>query len=361
MSPDFHYRRYLERRHFGSLDALRCLSIVAVIWAHGPGETAKWYVLRSGRLGVELFFAISGFLITTLLLRERQSTGEISLRLFYARRALRIFPLYYAVLAVYIVMVLALSRGSPPGREFIHNLPYFVSYTANWFVGVSAVFSFAWSLATEEQFYCAWPWVEKYFGRASWLIMAGFVLAILAVRLGRIPLSGFPLKVAFSIALPICCGVLLAHLLHERRGYYVAFRCFGWRGAPLAALAGSLVLIGMHSNKLVIGLAFTSIVGSCVIREDHWLRPVFASRVCVRIGVVSYGMYLMHGLAYNAVEVAAARIGLSRYGIAVFLAALALTFLMASFSYRYYEAFFLRRKPRARAGKPEVLAVQQAV
>jgi peptidoglycan/LPS O-acetylase OafA/YrhL len=71
---------------------------------------AQWYLLRRGRLGVELFFAISGFLITTLLLRERRDTGRISLRSFYTRRTLRIFPPYYTILAVYIGLVMVGAR-----------------------------------------------------------------------------------------------------------------------------------------------------------------------------------------------------------------------------------------------------------
>src|SRR5215831_11452940 len=115
------HRAFLEVRRFGSLDGLRAISILAVIWSHGPGQTAKWELARSGRLGVDLFFAISGFLITTLLLREQSASGGISLRQFYARRALRIFPLYYAVLALYCVLMAA-SRNTNSGSGFFSHL-----------------------------------------------------------------------------------------------------------------------------------------------------------------------------------------------------------------------------------------------
>ena len=98
-------RRFVETRHFPALDGLRGLSILAVIWHHAVDPAGIW-----GYFGVSLFFAISGFLITTLLLRERAATGRISLRNFYMRRTLRIFPLYYAVVALYVVVVLV--RGS---------------------------------------------------------------------------------------------------------------------------------------------------------------------------------------------------------------------------------------------------------
>src|SRR5437870_3157565 len=91
------YGEFRQTRYFGALDGLRCLSIVAVVAFHTLRGTSSPIVLR-GNLGVDLFFLISGFLITTLLIRERSQYGAISLKKFYIRRTLRIFPLYYAVL-----------------------------------------------------------------------------------------------------------------------------------------------------------------------------------------------------------------------------------------------------------------------
>src|ERR1700733_8095947 len=103
------FDRFAAMRRFAALDGLRALSVIAVVWHHtsgtpGPAISAKGY------LGVDFFFAISGFLITTLLVREHAATKTISLRKFYARRALRIFPLYYATLAVYVALIAATRR-----------------------------------------------------------------------------------------------------------------------------------------------------------------------------------------------------------------------------------------------------------
>jgi peptidoglycan/LPS O-acetylase OafA/YrhL len=90
------YERFREIKIFNSLDGLRCLSIVAVVWHHVAGHWLSGVHLMSvGYLGVDFFFVISGFLITTLLLREKEKYGRISLKNFYMRRSLRIFPLYY--------------------------------------------------------------------------------------------------------------------------------------------------------------------------------------------------------------------------------------------------------------------------
>jgi peptidoglycan/LPS O-acetylase OafA/YrhL len=153
---------FLNTRTFHDLDGLRAISVIAVVWHHTAALAfPDVHVLQQGLYGVDFFFAISGFLITTLLLREHRRTGRISYRRFLGRRALRIFPLFYVVLATYVLLTIATRRGTPEATEFFHNLPAFATYTSNWFVdlehGTSVTFYFAWSLATEEQFYLLWP------------------------------------------------------------------------------------------------------------------------------------------------------------------------------------------------------------
>lgn len=140
-SPSAH-QAFLLSRFFGSLDGLRCLSILAVVLHHSAGTHGAFSRLD---LGVSLFFAISGFLITTLLLRERDGRGDISLTGFYVRRSLRIFPLYYAVLGLYILLVFFTERDARVRSEFFHHLPAFLTYTSNWFVSLEGrvIFYFA--------------------------------------------------------------------------------------------------------------------------------------------------------------------------------------------------------------------------
>jgi peptidoglycan/LPS O-acetylase OafA/YrhL len=126
------YADFSRTKFFTSLDGLRALSILGVIWSHVWYTSGLRYfnkletipVLRMGGFGVDVFFCISGFLITTLLLRERSRNGKISLRDFYIRRSLRIWPLYYVTLAVYVVLVLTLQRGTGRDKIFFHYFPY---------------------------------------------------------------------------------------------------------------------------------------------------------------------------------------------------------------------------------------------
>src|SRR5690349_17019747 len=110
--------------------------------------------------GVDLSFSISGFVITTLLVREFLRTGRINIRRFYARHALRLFPLYFTVLSVYVALVFIAGAGTPAGSTFLEHIPAYATLTANWAVplanGNDTIFYFAWSLATQEQFYLLW-------------------------------------------------------------------------------------------------------------------------------------------------------------------------------------------------------------
>lgn len=145
------------------LDALRAIAVLAVMFHHFVPARAQWPLFAAipfGQLGVKLFFVLSGFLITGILLRARSKLGDqpravlSALAGFYARRSLRIFPLYYLVIAVCLVL------NVPPVRD---ELLWLATYTLNlrisyqgWYPEHVAHF---WSLAVEEQFYLLWPWV----------------------------------------------------------------------------------------------------------------------------------------------------------------------------------------------------------
>jgi len=332
------FQEFQARRHFGSLDGLRCLSILAVIWHHTGGRAfPDSILLQHGPYGVSLFFVISGFLITTLLLREKRRTGDIGMKNFIVRRTLRIFPLYYTVLLAYTVLVLALEHSSPEGQGFFSNLKYYATYTSNWFVPLTdgrVIFYFAWSLATEEQFYLVWPWVEKFLRPA---LAAPLVALVIAASI-------YWDVLAFAA---VGMGVLLAHLLDTPRGHALAWPLLRWRwAAPLLMLALLGVMAWPAAGGVMPLVVMTLLVGATVIREDHWLRPVLAQSIVVKIGQVSYGMYLMHMLAYNVVKKAVSALGGGGMGqwALVFGLTVTVAFGAAFLSYRYYESIFLRMK-----------------
>src|SRR6185503_1366430 len=307
-------------------------------------------ILGTGRRGVILFFAISGFLITTLLLREHDRHGSISLAGFYARRALRIFPLYYGVLAVYTALLL-LTRTDAAAAQFFDNLPYFLTYTSNWYAR-SGIFAFAWSLAAEEQFYCTWPSVIRYARpkRAIWFVVFLLLAALWWSAAGTPPLmrSSFVFRVLASVQMAICWGCLLAYLLHHRRGFHLAHVILGHRLAVpvivLATLLTQLVPVRIAYGHFMLA----ALVGACVVREDSWLAPVLKWRPIVHIGVVSYGIYMLHGLVFNALDLASPGLlgGWEPHSVSGFAVSMVLTTALATLSFRYFEGPFLALKSR---------------
>jgi peptidoglycan/LPS O-acetylase OafA/YrhL len=356
------HERFLGNKYFGSLDGLRAISIIAVVWHHSSFHGAG--LLGHGYYGVQLFFAISGFLITTLLLREQDRAGRISLKNFYIRRTLRIFPAYYAVIALYTVVVVLMDH-TPAGSKFLSNLPYFATYTSNWFVvkydwfrhHERIVFYFAWSLATEEQFYLFWPSIVR-FARVRYLPVAVMVLLLVleegtrwALGVGWFTVDPLVVRIVLSIAPPICLGCLAAYLLHWAAGFRLAHRIAGqlW-SAPLAM--GSLVfLLSLDDTypPLAIIFAMAYLVVACAIRPDHLLRGFLEHSWLRHVGTVSYGVYLLHMLAINVVH---RILGEDAGGGTVFALSLPLTIVGATISYRFFEQRFLALKDRFTSSAP---------
>lgn len=357
------HEQYLKTRFFGSLDGLRCFSIVWVIGFHCQLDNTRLF--HAGAWGVELFFIISGFLITTILLREVSARGAVSLKNFYARRALRIFPLYYATLVLYIALVAALEYGSVREAFFSH-LPAYVTYTSNWFVdrygAQRVIFAFSWSLATEEQFYLLWPSVLRFAGkgRAPVLILlitlVGAISAQALSFLALLPFGQPGNRIVASVEPTILLGCLLAYAFNDVRWFN---RLRSWLGArwsaPLAACFTALTYFGLlHAPaepvfKCALNSTFVFslllVVATCCIREDHGLAPALRNSTVRYIGAISYGLYLLHMLAMNFTKKVSTSHDWQFFGMTLLLA-----IGLASASYWLFERPLLKLKSRFSAG-----------
>jgi peptidoglycan/LPS O-acetylase OafA/YrhL len=344
------FERFRATRFFPSIDGLRAISILAVILYHCdvplPGVLGP-----QGFYGVSLFFVISGFLITTLLLREQDDTGAISLPNFYVRRTLRIFPLYYAVLAAFCVATFIFDRHSAEGEAFWEHLPWFVFYMNNWVIALGSarvIFAVSWSLATEEQFYLFWPSMVAFAPR-RWMAAAaisGLMIGTWTMRvlIGRhiVDFGVIPNRMATSIAPEICMGCLLAFALHSRRSFEALYRVLSWRWSAVVALAAFLLLTALPVSSSAIHLVLVALLGAVVVRPDHVLRPFLESRTMRHIGVTSYGAYLLFTFVLNFGK----RLVHLENPWARLLWTLPLTVGLATLVYRYYETPFLRLKRR---------------
>jgi peptidoglycan/LPS O-acetylase OafA/YrhL len=296
-----------------ALDGLRGLAITIVVAFHAFGWPAK------GTLGVDLFFVLSGFLITTLLLEDYARRGAISLRGFYLRRARRLLPALFVMLMPFLVLAVttAVLTASFPSRLFL-GLGAALTYTSNAVVAtdpsaVPASLIHLWSLAAEEQFYIVWP-----------------LILLVLLRLGGIRLVGHALAGLLALA------ILYRLLLLERgasieRLYYApdthadslligcAFACYLARGCmpriissararnvvcavTLSLILGATVFLEHVPPRLayeiqLLPTVFALVAGLlivCVVIGSSAVARALAVRPAVFLGQISYSLYLWH-------------------------------------------------------------------
>jgi peptidoglycan/LPS O-acetylase OafA/YrhL len=332
-----------------ALNGLRGIAILLVIASHTIRPMA------GGAGGVDIFFALSGFLITTLLIQERSSAGKVSFPRFYARRVLRLYP----ALIVMIVLVSAVggwTRIDPhPARDVFSALFYFANFSR---AGGQSLHGFGqtWSLAQEEQFYVLWPAILVGLlavggRRLALRVTAVVTVAVWAARLlawlngtGWYTVYFLPWFRADSLTLGCCLAL------------FGTERLVGRWVVPAAVFLGVLALWnwgqsqramwGMDALAIATALMIAEIINRPGSRAVRWL----SSPDLVRAGVLSYGLYLWH---YPIVTWG--RVWLPQEGLPDRfepLWVLPLAWLAASISYRVVELPLLKLKARFAAEPP---------
>ena len=260
--------------------------------------------LPGGFYGVDLFFVLSGFLITTLLLEERASTGRVSFGAFYARRARRLLPALLAVLGVACFMAAVPPAGSGPGfgRLAIEGVLACLFYAANIFRMLGHLLPInltpMWSLAEEEQFYFLWPALFVLFsrrlspGRLAALLIA-LAIAVSAWRAGVTLTDGATGRVYFGPDMR-CSGLLLGSALAAARAAGLRFPRIPL--ASLAALAaiGALAVFAHGSSVFAYAAGFplAELAGIVLILAALGESRVLALPPLVWVGSISYGVYV---------------------------------------------------------------------
>lgn len=340
--------------HVGALDGIRGIAVLAVLFHH-----LTYGHFPGGFLGVELFFVLSGYLITYLLVAEKQKTGAISLRWFYARRALRLLPAL--VLTLVLVAIFQVVRPLRDVFSFPWTVVAVLAYVANWvsFPGGASLgyLGHVWSLSIEEQFYALWPLALVFLplGRiqAQWLgvVCAGGVIvatmATAVVYLWLRPPGEAMSYATFTHVPAILLGCLLA--LPTRRGIIAARLSSQW----VAAAAGLALLMMMFvvrkdaaymylGGYCLAGLLAALLIANVVSSPTSLVSRFFSISSLQAVGRVSYGLYLYHLPIVLFTE------GLRTHGWANFLwvsaLRLVLTLGLAFASYHFVERRFLSLK-----------------
>ncbi|MEZ5891782.1 MAG: acyltransferase [Parvularculaceae bacterium] len=356
------HNAYLARKHFAGLDGLRALAIIAVVWHHSAHPDFLPMFSR-GFAGVDLFFVLSGFLIATLLLREKARFGKISLKNFWARRFLRLMPAYYLLLFGMLGAYLVFKPGDPDTQRLVEGFPVYALYLSNWIHPDANNLGITWSLATEEQFYLVWPLIEAF--AAPFIALWFWIVALVVNQLINFGVLDPALQNLFGLApdhhpeilqatfTPILMGVGLAHALNRRQGFSILTKAAGFKYAP--AVFG-LVLVGLFNVpaadisgalRLSIHIAMTLWIASIILAPASGTAKFLDWRPVAFIGAVSYGMYLYHMWAIHIVRTLLGKLGIAQ-DILQFPLALALTVAISAASFYFFEKRFLNLRARFR-------------
>jgi len=318
----------IEQSRIAALDGVRGAAVLMVMlyhFAHVPLvstlsiDTLFYRVAMTGWVGVDIFFALSGFLITGILLRSKTSPNYFIL--FYLRRAFRIFPLYYLYLALLFLVLYPciLTRVNPVEyakmQSAVDSWPWFVLYLSNLKQAATGIFFGAgaghlWSLAIEEQFYLVWPLVvwltsERTLSRICLALLAGaLALRVYLAHLGVSPEAIYVFTPARLDGL--ICGALLAIMI--RRGIPALVETLLKR-VPLAFLLiiVALVSLGSRAEASVItytmGFSVLAVAATALVYFAMRAGPntVFSNRALIMLGKYSYSLYIVHPIIRVAV------------------------------------------------------------
>lgn len=299
------------RVHYPALDVLRGLAICFVVFYHNFGFLTFF---KFGWMGVDLFFVLSGYLITDLLMQSREN--RYFFRNFYIRRALRIFPLYYLVLIAFFTLSPTLFSQKGPGTTFSYyndNKTWFWSYFQNWlmvFKGAPPVPFLAhfWSLAVEEQFYIFWPLIIFFVRPISRLrkLIIGLILFSVVLRILTWALYPNDVEVFYCNTLTRMDSLLMGSLLavHLKEGRSIPSSLIKLSTAAFILLIScSLIIFGnVRQDNLIfptIGYSVSALFFTCMLylilkNEKNltgWIKHLHPLSF---IGKISYGIYVYH-------------------------------------------------------------------
>lgn len=348
------------------MDGLRGIAILLVVFYHNFGF-AKYFFF--GWLGVDLFFVLSGFLITDILLRTVNKPGY--LKNFYAKRVLRIFPLYYLSLILFLLILPQIKSFPIDFSFYIDHQWWFWTYLQNWFLifhdvgNTTTAIQHYWSLAVEEQFYIVWPVVIFLIRKPKWLLtIAGLLL--LTVICTRLYMWTIQIKDLNYFGLytytridGICIGSMLAIFQFRRSPFITKY----FTGLILLLAAMNFVFYSVNKQYqltypylAVVGyttfaMLFAIVVHEAIQGENKIINFLLKIKLLRFFGKISYGLYVFHWpvylILYSWMEEKIKTITtLSEHNLVIVVSILltVIGVLISIISFYTFESYFLKKK-----------------
>lgn len=363
--------KHARLRRVPGIDGLRGLAVIAVMLYHFFRPT-----FNGGFLGVDIFFVLSGFLITSLLIRERATTGRVSLKNFWLRRIKRILPAAFTVMFVVAAITLIIAGNSQVqmGSQMLAIL----TFSNNWVQIVQShsyfadtvpqVFSHYWSLSVEEQFYVLWPLLFVALcalgaRRKHWLIITSLIAITSAALMGILFTPGVdPTRVYYGTdthAFGLILGAFLAFWMSSRSASALADSWPKYQTEPrfrrtlqvnsVIALVGLIALCIFlpdqsaitYRGGIVLASVLTAVVLFTIVQEIGPIHHIFQSKVLRWLGVRSFSLYLWHWPLMVIISEPFRAHGEQHSLVAGFIA-LAIALPLSAFWYKYIETPFRR-------------------
>ncbi len=350
-------------QYYPALDGLRGLAILLVVAYHNFGFINLTFF---GWLGVDLFFVLSGFLISDILLN---SLGKKNfLKNFYTRRILRIFPLYYLSLLLFLYILPFICKNVPIDY-FSDNQFYLWTYLQNWLYSFKptneTVLHHFWSLAVEEQFYLLWPFAILIIKNKN-ILLTIVLFTLIFINILRIVFWTLEIENLAYLTLytftridGLCIGSAVALLLRINKNFLSNYTALIIAGLAILNLAfyflndekkfPYLAFIGYTTFAIVFGI----LVYEAVIGKTNLINKILGNGVLKLLGKVSYGFYIFHWPLYlylaPYLNSFFERNGFSPDNIVHMLSSVCATvaaFLVSLISYKYYESYFLKLKEK---------------
>jgi peptidoglycan/LPS O-acetylase OafA/YrhL len=343
---------------FPGLNTIRLYAALAVIIEHVSiqfsAEEDLFQIVKlffpTAQSAVNLFFVLSGFLITYLLLNERATTGQVNIRNFYIRRTLRIWPLYYWVALLGLVIFPILFGQDYP----LTNLPPYKLVLAFGllpnFAGITAPMIHLWSIGVEEQFYASWPWANR-----SDIALLRTIFGILVIKLLLTPVilsfnNENITKMFYGLRFECMAIGALGAYLYSNNLHYLKWIYHPW--IQLSAL-GAFVYLSISNvpintyNAIWSSLVYLVLIMNVATNPHSFLQ--LNSLPVERLGEISYGLYLYHFPILYLIYFTTHQAGFENVWnspLWLLLVTLASTWAIAALSYRWFEKPFLDLKKR---------------
>ena len=358
--------------YFENLNAIRFIAALLVIIFHTekfklflnvPDYSGNRVVSIIGSLGVVLFFVLSGFLISFLLFKEQEITKTISIKDFYIRRILRIWPLYFLIIILALFIIPFINFFTITGFErnivydnLIYKLLLYVFFLPNMVLALFAFIPYAsqlWSIGAEEQFYLVWPFLNKKINN-KWLLLSGVIFIYLIIKFYvpfLIPSGVYrDVFVQFWESMPIDCmaiGGLFALIIHETSPFTLFIRkilfnkLFQW---IILILTVSLIYLGIHFPYFQYEV-YSVLFGILICNFAANKNRIFSMENSTTnfLGKISYGLYMFHPIAIVfSIKLLRKFHLLSNY--ILYPVILILVIVMSALSYEFFEKKFLNKK-----------------